>query len=463
MLMMTTRDSSADHRPFCGHANQSHQEAAFLSVWNEPLRVARKGRLWILSNAGVPEAAFTALYHHYYTDASYDILPTLRAAIRAAIAAFPMLGEAFLSAVVIQGLEMYAVGTVAGVLTLVRYHEVKELRPQQSEMLPLAGVGPDHPPLTLTSTLRRLNAGDTLVITSRAAQRRLSPRAMRHAAQSGSLTAVAHSLARAGSSGGSKPPVSVVRIPGFSPVPELGPTQPLKETRPPASPLRQHREPSPIWPALFFALVVVGVSFWFKKPNLSVDALAQVARWMLTPSATATITATLTIRPPLPTSTLRSTSPTALVVGAAPTATAAPAVAPASATPPAKTATPTPTLTRTPKAYPLPALLWPEKGAGISEAEIPLRWSWGGELAEDEFFDVRLWREGAPKRSIAWTRERSYIERTLNGGWHSWTVVVIRARNGALVSELSAEPEPLSFNVQRDGPAPPTAVPPPRH
>jgi hypothetical protein len=61
-----------------------------------------------------------------------------------------------------------------------------------------------------------------------------------------------------------------------------------------------------------------------------------------------------------------------------------------------------------------------------------LKWAWIGSLAEDEYFDVRLWRIGTDAKGIAWTKEPEYIARQLETGWYSWAVAVVRGHDGEL-------------------------------
>ena len=56
-----------------------------------------------------------------------------------------------------------------------------------------------------------------------------------------------------------------------------------------------------------------------------------------------------------------------------------------------------------------PTLLAPVDGVRFaSQKDVTLAWDWGRALAEDEYFDVRVWQAGAPDYGITWTRARSF-------------------------------------------------------
>lgn len=97
-------------------------------------------------------------------------------------------------------------------------------------------------------------------------------------------------------------------------------------------------------------------------------------------------------------------------------------------------------MTPTAKVYPAPTLISPDDGARFG-AEVPaeLRWSWAGELASDEYYDVRVWQEGEPHRGVAWTKEPLLLfagEPTIH---YRWAIAVIRGEGGQMVEQLSPE------------------------
>lgn len=188
-----------------------------------------------------------------------------------------------------------------------------------------------------------------------------------------------------------------------------------------------------------------------------------------TPSPTNTLTPTSTSMPivsllPSPTNTpmLPILSPTDT-----PTLTATPTPSPSATFTPTPTATPTPTTTPTPTPYPPPVLDEPVDGV-ISEGRLPpLSWNWGRELAEDEYFEVRIWHNGDPYHTgIVWVK-CSPFDFNLKGfptGKYSWSIAVVRG-NGVKskgwtgmdawegidpVTQLSEESEIRSFFLSID-------------
>lgn len=155
-----------------------------------------------------------------------------------------------------------------------------------------------------------------------------------------------------------------------------------------------------------------------------------------TPSPTATLIAIATTTPtPTPSQTGSRTG----------TRTAVPSDT-ATLAPPTPTGTPVPTASPTPRVYPTPVLLSPEDGAHFA-AGIPaeLRWSWAGDLAADEYYDVRVWPEGEPHTGVAWTKE-PYLQFTGEPGIaYRWAVAVIRGQEGQMLEQLSAESEARSL------------------
>jgi eight-cysteine-cluster-containing protein len=136
---------------------------------------------------------------------------------------------------------------------------------------------------------------------------------------------------------------------------------------------------------------------------------------------------------PTPTPTATPTAP----VTRTPTVTPGPSLVPTAASRPSAirtpttTPTPTPTATSTPTttATPTPrapVLITPEDGARLGGESISLRWDWHRELGPDEHFDVRVWKEGAPHRGIAWTEQPWHEVRGLGEGKYYWSIVVVR-------------------------------------
>ncbi len=99
-------------------------------------------------------------------------------------------------------------------------------------------------------------------------------------------------------------------------------------------------------------------------------------------------------------------------------------------TPPPLPVTPTPTVTPTPKIYPAPLLLSPENGSGALRTFPALKWNWSGILAEDEYFEVRIWHESAPYPiSYGWVKQPQFDYNLGQGeqaGKYFWSVIIVK-------------------------------------
>jgi len=74
-----------------------------------------------------------------------------------------------------------------------------------------------------------------------------------------------------------------------------------------------------------------------------------------------------------------------------------------------------------PSPYPTPV---PEFG-GIIRCDVTFRWQWSRTLGEDEYFAVRVWREGIDKHeSKTWTKEDEFICTLSEKGEYSWEIAV---------------------------------------
>lgn len=79
---------------------------------------------------------------------------------------------------------------------------------------------------------------------------------------------------------------------------------------------------------------------------------------------------------------------------------------PTSTLAPQPTVTPRPTSMPSPPAYPAPVLLEPGDGTRITDNDtVVLRWRWDGSLGPNEYYDVRVWREGGDHWGVTWTSE----------------------------------------------------------
>jgi hypothetical protein len=473
------------HQPTCGRAHQARGEAWDTILAREETDVsvlARKGRLYLLCRLDAPPALRETVAEAYYTASSYDVLPSLSAALARGYDLLDDAHQKLPLAVVVEGLEVYAVGTEDAQLWGGRADALRML------LAPLAEGGPwphgavcrrsDGGP-TLYGVRWRLLRDDVLVMTSRETAPRLSRQKVELALRGRDPAASAQSIARRAKAKGSPPPpVTVLQLGALQPVPEMGPIRRQTLDPPPPKPRhsRPRGEPSPIWIALLIAIVAVGVTFWFRPPSFGRTEAEALLEWFLTPVPSDVALGsggsgdTPTPRPPAPTMVLYAGTPR-------PTATLEETESPASSSAPstggaAARATATATLEPQVELYPAPRLISPYENQGVRDSTITMRWSWSGTLAEDEYFDVRLWRVGTSKQGIAWTKRRDYVERHPSPGWYFWTVAVVRGRDGEIVAELSGEPEPIGFrwaspddnspNTQRPTSFPsPTSAPPP--
>jgi hypothetical protein len=344
-------------------------------------------------------------------------------------------------ALVIQGLEVAIVGTEQAVVWLARFDAVKEIlipgrrRENLNRLMTDRGFG--YGRWTLFSTGWRLSLGDTLLMSAQPVGQVPDISRLAHiAGKRSSVDGMARGVARVMRKAAPKSPpapVGVIRVSGFSPVPEMEDRSQTIEPQSVAEPPRRYVGRSPIWTALVFAIIAVALTFWLKKPTWSRESISQFLRWVLKPAPTVTLlpreTAVVGVEASpqlLLTQSVPTHQPTATLVTAQPTVASS-----------EKTAMPTTTSTAEP--YSVPRLSSPKQGEVVHDLALTLRWDWPGTLNEGEYFDVRLWRLGTSKRSIAWTRQREYTERHPSSGWYSWTVVIVRGENGVIGQELTEE------------------------
>jgi hypothetical protein len=467
------------HQPACGRAHQARGEAWETILAREETDasvLARKGRLYLLCRLDAPPSLRETVAEAYYTASSYDVLPSLSAALARGYGAADDAHGQLPLAVVVQGLDVYAVGTQEARLWGGHSAELRELLAPSAEGGPWprgAVCWQNQAGPTLYGVCWRLWRDDVLIMTTQDAATRLSRQKLESALRDRDPAAVAQSIARRAKGKGSAPqPVTVLQLGGLQPVPEMGPIR--RQTPAPAAPKLRHRRPrgesSPIWMALLIAVVAVGVTFWLRPPSINRTEAEALLEWFLTPAPLDTAPESGgvadTPRPPAPTMVLYAGTPRPTATLGATARPASSGAQPGGAT--ASTATPEPEA----ELYPAPRLLSPYENQGVRDATITMRWSWAGTLAEDEYFDVRLWRVGTSKQGIAWTKRRDYVERHPSTGWYFWTVAVVRGQDGEIVAELSAEPEPVGFrwaSTSDEGPGPPrptsvpspTSVPPP--
>lgn len=298
--------------PAYGQVNQALGQddgASLVSV--SPVMYARKGRLFLFAAQPNDESVLTEVYRRYYDHSCFDVLPTLSAALCYAYAQTPEARQALPVAMVVQGLSINIVAVrEEAVALLVRSNHVEDL------LLPRSGARllefPDttrnlwSTGLELFGNQRRLYVGDAVVFTTRQVAKALDARQLQRIVRdNGAPQRVAQAIARAAERRGARrPPVSVVRIPGFSPIAEIGPARKAAVPEMPSEVLRPEPETSPVWWALLIAVVAIGIALWFGKPDLEGEDLSEWLYILLmqpteqpTDAGDATHMPTLTVEP----------------------------------------------------------------------------------------------------------------------------------------------------------------------
>ena len=269
--------------PAYGQVNQTlGQEDGASLVPISPVMYARKGRLYLFGAQRTDESVLAEVYRRYYDDSCFDVLPTLSSALCYAYAQTPEARQALPVAMVVQGLSINVVAVrEEAVALLIRSSHVEDLLLPRSgaRLLKLSDATRNlwSTGLELFGNQRRLYVGDAVVFTTRQVAKTLDARQLQRIVRdNGAPHRVAQAIARAAERRGSRrPPVSVVRIPGFSPIAEIGPANKAAIPEMPSEVLRPARETSPIWWALLVAVIAIGVALWFGKPNLEGEDLSE--------------------------------------------------------------------------------------------------------------------------------------------------------------------------------------------
>ena len=460
---MTTASSFRQLAAGLSHARAACKPSTLLAHI-DPLLLARKGMLYLPCPQDTSPDILRSVVDSYYGDSSYDVAPSLAQALTMAYQQHPELAQRLPLAVVVQGSELYGVGTEHAALWLVHRDQARSLlspwRDAQGNAWQLGRW--------------RLMVNDTIILGHQSLPQHISAKRLhRLATQRRSADDLAIKLARATQpSRDAEYAVMVLRVPGFRPTDALG----HQAEAPPSNanqPLHDSSRRSPIWTALLIAMVFVGAALAISRPALTKENALGMVAWMLTPMPTETLAPTATptqpaeLPPEYQTAVAQATElalERALPLG---TRSALATDTPGGAQPsvesaqqPAASATPTPDPTR--GEYPAPRMLYPGRDENVRPTYLTLQWEWDGELGEDEYFDVRLWIMGGEKRGIAWTKQPQYIKRASESGWHSWNVVVVRGRDGVVLEELSDEPAPVNFNWSvrgKEDVSPATVVP----
>ena len=191
---------------------------------------------------------------------------------------------------VVQGLSIHIVAVrEEAVALLVRSNHVEDLllpRSGARELaLPEAERNLWSTGLELFGNQRRLYVGDAVVFTTRPVARTLEARQLQRIVRDHAEPhRVARAIARAAERRGvRRPPVSVVRIPGFSPIAEIGPATKAAIPEMPSEVLRPEPETSPIWWALLIAVIAIGIALWFGKPDIKSEDLSEWLYILLMP------------------------------------------------------------------------------------------------------------------------------------------------------------------------------------
>ena len=446
-----------------GYARRETQQIVdALLAQIDPILLGRKGRLLPLSSADIDRSLLETLYRRYYADSSFDIVPSLREALTALHAQDEALRASIPLVLVLQDWEVLAVGTDEAAIWALHLDETSEVlapRPRTpAQSLVPSFQQPQRDAPSLRATQRRLATGDVLVATTRPSERLKTGSLKRVVKGNRTAADAARAISRAARGRGEAPrPAIVLSVAGLSPVPEF-----VSASRPPVAerrPRESSLERSPIWTAVVVCILAVALALWITKPKVSNEDLDTVLAWLLTPvptSATQSVTSTEVSSgagESLPTHT-----PTRIPIVTVPTRVPPTPTATTASAVPNQRARPSPTPTASPTPYAPPEPLSPGPRENVHNRELLLSWDWEGALRGDEYFDVRLWRLGTPKHSIAWTQERHYTERNPESGWYSWTVVVIRGKDGVVDQDLTDEPEPVEFQWHADDEEPPEEI-----
>lgn len=380
---------------------QAHLEALRQSLDSTLLR--RKGELIVPCAGSEAAPAVDALYERFYAIPTFDTAPALAAALRAVERERPSLLEEMPLALVLREMELVAVGSAQAAVRVIRQGVSREIFCPQGPGAALRAtlIDPSSQGQPLYAASWRLSSGDVVVVGYAEMLQRAGDAALARAVRRArSAAGAARAIARAGRARrDQQPPLAVIYATGLTPVPEMPPRPGAKPVEKPAELKRRRQGHSSIWIALAVAAVMIGLSLWISRPDLSRE---NITRWL------------------------------ELMVLPAPTPTVAPQAA----------ASPSPTAAY---AYAAPLLASPKADDLVLTREVTLRWNWDGRLDADEAFDVRVWRAGAAERSVALTRELQQTVRLSDVGWYEWTVVVVRRQEGAPLQPLSPPAKAVQF------------------
>ncbi len=113
--------------------------------------------------------------------------------------------------------------------------------------------------------------------------------------------------------------------------------------------------------------------------------------------------------------------------------------------------------------YPAPGLVGPAHGSNFKPNDtILLMWDTPTPLAEDEWYEVQLWREGDPPEVVQWVKEGTWkVERTYYPGRYLWRIRIVHGQEGKKERDLSPPSQTWSFSWLSPVPTPiaPTSPP----
>jgi hypothetical protein len=125
---------------------------------------------------------------------------------------------------------------------------------------------------------------------------------------------------------------------------------------------------------------------------------------------------------------------------------------------------PSPTATATatvvPYLYPAPGLHGPGDGSDFKPSDdILLMWDTPIPLAEDEWYEVQLWKEGDVPYTVAQqTKEGTWkVERKYYPGRYQWRILIVRGQEGHKQVDLSPPSQTWSFGWRNPSTPVPTA------
>jgi hypothetical protein len=168
-------------------------------------------------------------------------------------------------------------------------------------------------------------------------------------------------------------------------------------------------------------------------------------------------TPTPTVEPVATSTAVPTKSPTKQVVEQTPTRTIEPVATPtaALAKSPTESVTETPTPVMGQASYPQPIPVGPESDEVFAfEQPVLLEWQPVGVLGDNQWYEVRLWRNGTEWAGAERVKESQWnVTPDYNPGRYGWRIAVITVENGEWAGDISPETETTFFSWE----APPSA------